>query len=409
MGNQGSFMEKIYVYLPVLMCHSKMDYEDKRTVWNIRAAYFSEQVAVFALSAYFIFAIRRRKNERKILVPDISQGQMFANHIPGPDELTYRETTYFKHEMTQVFQQLQQNFVALLFTILAHFVLGFRPILLLQIFSTPYHFAENRLFRKFVLGLKPGYRVWGERFESEVEQGRIRKELEGEGKEEGPAVAAAAAAQDVVVGGGGEGGGEGALAPPAGAGEVSEASEAEGKPAAATVVVVDAPQTESENLPMPRELEDKLIDAWEAAGKGDWGAVMEQLGPFSVNTQTPVGRWSPLMVACGLSQVGTEDIKTLVEDLDAQPDLRDQDGWTCLHWAAQQGRAAAAAAVLEALASLASEPGAAADMVRDLRDIRDNDGKTAADVAREAGLESAVLEAFLGVLRVEEKGGDGSS
>lgn len=54
---------------------------------------------------------------------------------------------------------------------------------------------------------------------------------------------------------------------------------------------------------MPRELEDKLIDAWEAAGNGDWTAVMEQLGPFSVNTQTPVGRWSPLMVACGLSQV----------------------------------------------------------------------------------------------------------
>ncbi len=54
---------------------------------------------------------------------------------------------------------------------------------------------------------------------------------------------------------------------------------------------------------MPKALEDKLIDAWEAAGAGDWGAVMEQLGPFSVNTQTPVGKWSPLMVACGLSQV----------------------------------------------------------------------------------------------------------
>ncbi|CAN0426834.1 unnamed protein product [Hapterophycus canaliculatus] len=55
---------------------------------------------------------------------------------------------------------------------------------------------------------------------------------------------------------------------------------------------------------MPRALEDKLIDAWEAAGEGGcWGAVMEQLGPFSVNTQTPAGRWTPLMVACGLPQV----------------------------------------------------------------------------------------------------------
>lgn len=54
---------------------------------------------------------------------------------------------------------------------------------------------------------------------------------------------------------------------------------------------------------MPRELEDKLIDAWEAAGEGDFGAVMEQLGPFTVNTRTPALGWSPLMVACGLSQV----------------------------------------------------------------------------------------------------------
>lgn len=45
MGNQGSFMEKVYVYLPVLMCHSKMDYSDKTTMWNIRATYFAEQAS----------------------------------------------------------------------------------------------------------------------------------------------------------------------------------------------------------------------------------------------------------------------------------------------------------------------------------------------------------------------------
>lgn len=91
------------------------------------------------------------------------------------------------------------------------------------------------------------------------------------------------------------------LAPESGRCQQQQAEK--GEPAA-TPVVADANQAEeSGGLPMPRELEDKLIDAWEAAGKGDWGAVMEQLGPFSVNTQTPVGKWSPLMVACGLSQV----------------------------------------------------------------------------------------------------------
>lgn len=106
------------------------------------------------------------------------------------------------------------------------------------------------------------------------------------------------------------------------------------------------------------------------------------------------------------TQVGTQDIKALVEDLDARADLRDQDGWTCLHWAAQQGRAAAARVVFEALAGLASEPTAAAAAIRDLRETRDAEGKTAADVAREAELESGALEAFLAVL---ENGGAGSS
>lgn len=58
-------------------------------------------------------------------------------------------------------------------TLGAHFIIGIRPILLFQIFSTPYNFVENRLFRKHVLGLAPGYRVWGERFESELEPEQI--------------------------------------------------------------------------------------------------------------------------------------------------------------------------------------------------------------------------------------------
>ncbi|CAM9878359.1 unnamed protein product [Ectocarpus sp. 12 AP-2014] len=385
MGNQGSFMEKVYVYLPVLMCHSKMDYSDMSTLWNVRAAYFAEQasnIGLFAFTAYFVFAIRRRRDHRKIFVPDITQGQVLANNVPGLDELMYRETTYFKHEMTEVFQQLQQQFVALMLTILAHFVLGFRPILLLQIFSTPYHFSENRLLRKFVLGLKPGYRVWGERIEGELEEGKIKKEEE--------------AAPTEVADGEGAGG-----IPALGSSSAAAASaavKAEADPAVTITAAVAGGDDGSNSLPMPRELEDKLIDAWEAAGEGDFGAVMEQLGPFTVNTRTPASGWSPLMVACGLSQVGEGDIKAMVEDLDAQVELQDQDGWTCLHWAAQQGRVDAARAVFEALGSIASEPAAAATMIHDLRAMRDAEGKTAADVARGAGLASPDLEEILGVL-----------
>lgn len=76
-------------------------------------------------------------------------------------------------------------------TVMAHFVLGFRPILVLQIFSTPYYYIENRLLRKYILGLKPGFRVWGERFEGELGADRIvgtavDEPAEGDGDVVGP-------------------------------------------------------------------------------------------------------------------------------------------------------------------------------------------------------------------------------
>lgn len=88
-----------------------------------------------------------------------------------------------------------------MFTILVHFIIGIKPVLLLQIFSTPYHFIENRLFRKHVLGLKPGYRVWGERFDGEVEAERIKEDGEGEGQEGTEATTGKASAMPAEGGG----------------------------------------------------------------------------------------------------------------------------------------------------------------------------------------------------------------
>lgn len=57
---------------------------------------------MFAFTAYFIFIIRRKDDKRRILVPDLSRNQLFMNSAPPPDQLTYRPTTYFHHEMTEV-------------------------------------------------------------------------------------------------------------------------------------------------------------------------------------------------------------------------------------------------------------------------------------------------------------------
>lgn len=44
MGNSNSFMEKVYIYLPIVMFHSRMNYNDPNTMTTMRVAYFAEQV-----------------------------------------------------------------------------------------------------------------------------------------------------------------------------------------------------------------------------------------------------------------------------------------------------------------------------------------------------------------------------
>lgn len=93
-----------------------------------------------------------------------------------------------------------------------------------------------------------------------------------------------------------------------------------------------------------------------------------------------------------------DEIKALVSDLDARVDLQDEDGWTCAHWAAQHGRAESLRAVFEGLGELASDADAAVSAAEGLLAIRDNDGKTAAEIAEAADHEETVLREFMGVL-----------
>lgn len=50
MGNSGSLMEKIYIYLPVIMFNSRMDYSDPKTLRIMRIVYFAEQVRPYSRS-----------------------------------------------------------------------------------------------------------------------------------------------------------------------------------------------------------------------------------------------------------------------------------------------------------------------------------------------------------------------
>lgn len=102
-------------------------------------------------------------------------------------------------------------------------------------------------------------------------------------------------------------------------------------------------------------------------------------------------------------QVRQEEIKMMVSDLDAGVDLQDDDGWTCVHWAAQHGCADSLRAVLEGIKERSSGPEAAAEVTEHLVWVRDKDGKTAAEIAQSAGHEEALLKKFMDVLEGREE------
>ena len=107
-------------------------------------------------------------------------------------------------------------------------------------------------------------------------------------------------------------------------------------------------------------------------------------------------------------QVADDEIRRLISDLDARVDLQDDDGWTCLHWAAQHGRAGAVRAIFDGIEDVASEPTAAAATVAQLCAMTSKEGRTVVDVARGAGLEDGELEALLEALEGREGyGGEG--
>jgi hypothetical protein len=116
-------------------------------------------------------------------------------------------------------------------------------------------------------------------------------------------------------------------------------------------------------------LEDVLLDAWDCGSGADLSKLMSMLNAENVNYQTRSDRWTPLMVLSGLNCPNNiEAIRTVRNEYHANVMLVDNDGWTCLHWAAFHNNAAAAG-------ELCNDP--------QLVQATDKEGKTPAQIARQ--------------------------
>ena len=153
------------------------------------------------------------------------------------------------------------------------------------------------------------------------------------------------------------------------------------------------------------EIEEAIMSVWEAPRAAPVSiAVFEVLRAASrdINYRTVEGGWTALMVVSGNASYTGADVRRLI-GLGADPAVTDADGWTALHWAGYHNVAEAVDAIVGAYGTrhgaaaaggLRASAGDADDLKALLKCV-DAKGRTALDVAVEAGEENAAVAAAL--------------
>lgn len=117
-----------------------------------------------------------------------------------------------------------------------------------------------------------------------------------------------------------------------------------------------------------KSLEDVMLDTWDQGSQANLSELLSLLNVETVNTRTKTDGWTPLMIVSGLKCEGdVAAIRQLIQECKADVTLTDNDGWTCLHWAAFH-----------------DSWGAATELYHhaELLSVRDNEGKTPLELAQ---------------------------
>lgn len=115
-------------------------------------------------------------------------------------------------------------------------------------------------------------------------------------------------------------------------------------------------------------LEELLLDTWDQGVKANLAPLLAALNEKNVNYQTEDQRWTALMIISGLNCPGVAAaIQLLRSDYKADLTIKDNDGWTALHWAAFHNSEVAAKELSNETALLT---------------VKDKEGKTPEETAK---------------------------
>jgi len=313
--------------IALLLLISNMDLRAGNTIMILRVAYCAMVVLQTLANWYALQAVQRAKDTRKIWI---------KNPQPMLQPGAFVETTYLEHESTVARQGMQQAVMGAAVMALLHFKMGLDAPLVLQLVTGVMGIFGSPLFKKHVLR-EEVERPWGESLERPAE-------------------------------------GSNGSAPLTGKAATLEAY------GSALVAAWDAMDEAPDMEPLLDLLRREQVE------------VDEQLSE-------PRGRWTILMVVAGHGKVSTAVLDELLR-LGPDLTLQDSDGWTALHWACFHDRGDAVTKILEAAmnmdealegsSTLLSAAYEESDQVRQLVEMTDLKGFTAAQLAASEGSTSAI-------------------
>jgi Phosphate transport (Pho88)/Ankyrin repeats (3 copies) len=116
-----------------------------------------------------------------------------------------------------------------------------------------------------------------------------------------------------------------------------------------------------------KTLEEVMLDTWDQGANASLVELLSMLNTTNINTSTKEDGWTSLMIVSGLKcENDVAAIRTMIQEQKADIMMTDNDGWTCLHWAAFHNSLSAATELYHHTALLT---------------VTDNEGKTPLEVA----------------------------
>ncbi|GMH57546.1 hypothetical protein TrLO_g15228 [Triparma laevis f. longispina] len=335
----GKGMGKMFVMLPVMLYARKLDSEDPNTVLLIRVAYGIVQVITFIALGLTYNKLSSLKDPSQTVY--IEKAKSFMEDPAAPKKFTKGKK---KEVYSSKFNELlSSSCMGVLMTCGLHYYKGMVMGLAIQCVMGPFNLYDNAVI---------GAMLWGKADIGEL------KEL----TEEMTLIEVDDAGKETVVR---EGKG----------GEKKE-------------------EVKKIKEEMPQELfEELLLDTWDQAGSANLKPLIQAVSKKSVKHTTREFGWTPLMVFCGLGgAVGFEEgIRKCVE-MGADIKVKDEEGWTALHWCAYHGNASAVEVLKETCG------------IDSVKDIKDKEGKTVQDLCVEEKNDD-VWEVIKGGKKGGEEGG----